>query len=200
MKNIKYTLLSLSLAALIASCTSSHGNDPGWEYAPDMYISKGVEPYRVVEEDADNPYKQMRLPVKGTIARGKMDYATGLAEDSNGYETAKSKLTNPIVLSESVLKDGQVLYLRNCSVCHGEQGNADGSIVTAGKYPPPPAYNSDRIKQLPDGGMFYSITYGKNLMGPYGPMMSPEERWKVIHYIKYLSLNGDPNQPKYNLN
>jgi mono/diheme cytochrome c family protein len=36
--------------------------------------------------------------------------------------------------------------------------------------------------------MFYSIKYGKNLMGAYGTVLSPEQIWQVVHYIH--SVNG----------
>ncbi|TAD85029.1 MAG: cytochrome c, partial [Bacteroidetes bacterium] len=35
-----------------------------------------------------------------------------------------------------------------------------------------------------DGTMFYSITYGRNLMGGYASQLTPEQRWKIIYYIK----------------
>jgi hypothetical protein len=36
---------------------------------------------------------------------------------------------------------------------------------------------------MPDGQMFYSITYGKNAMGSYASQLSTTQRWMVIHYI-----------------
>ena len=38
--------------------------------------------------------------------------------------------------------------------------------------------------QMPDGQMFYSITYGKNAMGSYASQLRTKQRWMVIHYIK----------------
>jgi hypothetical protein len=37
---------------------------------------------------------------------------------------------------------------------------------------------------MPDGQMFYSVTYGKNMMGSYASQLSTKERWMVIGYIK----------------
>jgi len=37
---------------------------------------------------------------------------------------------------------------------------------------------------MPDGQMFYSVTYGKNAMGSYASQLSTKQRWMVIHYIK----------------
>ena len=32
--------------------------------------------------------------------------------------------------------------------------------------------------------MFYSITYGKNMMGSYASQLTDKQRWMIIHYIK----------------
>jgi hypothetical protein len=37
---------------------------------------------------------------------------------------------------------------------------------------------------MPDGQMFYSITYGKNLMGSYASQLNSTQRWQVIAYIR----------------
>jgi hypothetical protein len=37
---------------------------------------------------------------------------------------------------------------------------------------------------MPEGQMFYSVTYGKNMMGPYASQLSRKQRWMVIRYIK----------------
>jgi nucleoside-diphosphate-sugar epimerase len=38
--------------------------------------------------------------------------------------------------------------------------------------------------------MFYSIRYGKNLMGAYGTVLTPKQIWKVVHYISSVSVYG----------
>jgi len=40
------------------------------------------------------------------------------------------------------------------------------------------------VSVMPDGQMFYSITYGKNLMGSYASQLSKKQRWMIVHYIK----------------
>ena len=37
---------------------------------------------------------------------------------------------------------------------------------------------------MPDGQMFYSVTYGKNKMGSYASQLDSRQRWMVIDYIK----------------
>ena len=48
---------------------------------------------------------------------------------------------------------------------------------------------SQTLKNLPEGKMFHTITYGKNLMGPHASQLNVEERWKVIRYVQTLQGN-----------
>jgi mono/diheme cytochrome c family protein len=129
----------------------------------------------------------MREPVKGTVARGQQDFANYSFTVSNESYEASASLKNPVASSAKVIAEGQTLYNINCTPCHGDKGLGDGTIVSAGKFPPPPSYDSDRIKTTPDGKMFYSIRYGKNLMGAYGTVLTPNQIWKVVHYIRTVS-------------
>jgi len=63
------------------------------------------------------------------------------------------------------------------------------------KLPAPswPNYQGDYIKNLPEGTAYHTITYGKGLMGSHAFMLNPEERWKVIKYVKLLAY-GDAFQ------
>jgi hypothetical protein len=49
------------------------------------------------------------------------------------------------------------------------------------------------VSVMPEGQMFYSITYGKNMMGSYASQLSTEQRWMVIKYIKSKqAAKGNP--------
>jgi hypothetical protein len=56
----KLNIIGASKAVLFASsgCVS-RGNDTGFEYAPDMYYSKGYEPYNQADSFAVNPYRHI---------------------------------------------------------------------------------------------------------------------------------------------
>jgi hypothetical protein len=45
-----------------------------------------------------------------------------------------------------------------------------------------------RIVEMPDGELFYVITNGRNLMGPYGANVVVEDRWAIIAYLRALQL------------
>jgi mono/diheme cytochrome c family protein len=121
-------------------------------------------------------------PVKGTICRGFIPYA--YPNTNEGYEAAGLNLHNPIALTPQVEKEGEVLFGKFCVHCHGAGGMGDGLVGT--KLPgPPPAY-SGTLKNLPEGKIFHSITYGKGSMGNHASLLNTEERWKLVHYVQKL--------------
>lgn len=149
---------------------------------PDMYVSPSMEVYGTREIDGDTMYSTEFLPVKGTIARGYMPYV--YANTPEGYEQAGLYLKNPIALTPQVEKDGEALYGKFCVHCHGASGAGDGKVGM--KLPgAPPAYNGP-LKNLPEGKIFHSITYGKGLMGNHASILTQEERWKLVHYVQKL--------------
>jgi cytochrome c len=87
--------------------------------------------------------------------------------------------------------EGKVLFMHFCSPCHGETGQGDGEVTKHG-YPPPPSYSKGQssrggaMKDLTDGKIYHTVTYGVNAMGSYASQLSPEERWKVIMYVHHL--------------
>ena len=43
--------------------------------------------------------------------------------------------------------------------------------------------------------MFYSLAYGKNLMGSYASQLSRKQRWMIIAYIKLKQQEGKSAAP-----
>lgn len=184
-KNMKSIYNGVALAALLvgfASCGKKDANSPGVEFMPDMYRSPSVEVYGTSTFNGDTIYSTQFTPVKGTIARGYLPYA--YPNTPEGYEQAGLYLKNPIALSDKVVADGEVLYGKYCVHCHGASGAGDGKV--SDKLPgAPPAYNG-ALKNLSEGKIFHSITYGKGLMGNHASILSVDERWKLVHYVQKL--------------
>ena len=193
----KKELLVFAFLFLIVSCTV----DPAREYSPEMKHDKlGVQfmddMYSSIPYDTygENPNfangMEAREPVKGTIARGYLPYP--YPNTTEGYTMAGDSLVNPIEITGVVLEKGQDLYTKFCVHCHGDKGQGDGSIVQNEKFPAPPSYSEGSssgggdMKDLSDGKMFHSITYGRNLMGSHASQLTQEERWTIIHYVNTL--------------
>lgn len=183
-------LAGLGFAVITTAC-NSRGNNPGWEYAPDMYYSKGYEPYNQGDNNKINPYgMNMREPVAGTVAWGKEDYYYPYENNGPGYDSAKS-LTYPANFEDNEGR-GKYLYGIYCTPCHGIKGGNDGTVFQPGRLGKPTwkNYQDEYIRNLPVGQMYHTLTYGKNNMGSHAYALSPMDRWKVIHYVKELAGIG----------
>ncbi|MCC6838926.1 MAG: cytochrome c [Flavobacteriales bacterium] len=211
MSSIKFNpgLLTTAFGALglLAAC-SGDPDSPGLEYMPDMYRSPAVEAYVDYGQDpyyfgdsltsAQRATPSARLPVEGTIpfagseADAAFNFPYPYPHTPEGYEQAGLELHSPIAMTEATVEQGKVIYEKFCVECHGAKGKGDGPVVAKGNYPPPPAYDGAQLKNLPEGKIFHSITYGRNIaMGSHASQLNHKERWLVVQYVKYLQNGGN---------
>ena len=120
--------------------------------------------------------------VPGTVPRGFQSFHYG--PDQGEADRAGRELQNPFQPTADNIARGQYVFSNYCVVCHGAGGAGDGPLIP--KYPNPPAYQTEKSKALPDGTMFHVITLGRNNMPSHAAQVSPEDRWKVILYIRKL--------------
>ncbi len=180
------TVITIAASVMVTSC----GHDKrstGWEYAPNMYEHIAYDPDQKNANFKDG--KTAQLPPAGTIPVGfvKFDYPN----TRDGYNKASGEVRNPLPQTPQNFEDGKVLFEHFCSPCHGLTGQGDGLVVQHG-YPPPPSYSKGQssrggaMKDLTDGKIYHTVTYGVNAMGSYASQLAPEERWKVIMYVHHL--------------
>ena len=175
----KYFAVAILFSALFISC-GKDPNSPGVEYMPDMYRSPSYETYSGNASFADS--MSARMPVSGTVPRGFLPYA--YQNDTGGYANAGKSLKNPLQYNENVMVQAEVLYQKYCTHCHGAAGGGDGLVGQ--KLPGAPPSFSTTLKDLPEGKIFHTITYGKGLMGAHAPLLTQEERWKLVYYVQKL--------------
>jgi mono/diheme cytochrome c family protein len=185
------TLVSALAVVALGSCVS-RGNDPGWEYAPDMYYSKGYEPYNQADSFKTNPYgMSMREPVVGSVAMGKIDHLYSMPNTGEGYEAAANAVVAPTGIDQ-IDSRGKYMYEIYCAACHGVEGNNDGEVFkkVSTLKPAWKGYTDEYIKTLPEGKIYHTLTYGKNNMGSHASVLKPVDRWRVVKYVKLLSAKG----------
>jgi hypothetical protein len=199
MKGI-YIIASLALVIAFVSCSDDVKRTPSNVYMPDMAYSRALETYAekdsaiFTESESERGQKVFynNLPVVGTIFRGEQA-PFNLTKDNVG-DTANyvaSKLVKSPIdsLTPAQLVESERLYLINCGICHGKNLDGNGPLYKAGEgpYPAKPAtlVGDARYEAMPEGQMFYSVAYGKNLMGSYASQLSRKQRWEVIAYIKH---------------
>jgi mono/diheme cytochrome c family protein len=179
------SVLTIAATVVISSCKDKRST--GWEYAPNMYEHLAYDPDQKNPNFADG--KTAQVPPKGTIPLGfvKFDYPN----TKDAYELAGTEVKSPLPQTQNNYAEGKVLFMHFCSPCHGENGQGDGLVVAHG-YPAPPSYSKGQssrggnMKDLTDGKIYHTITYGVNAMGSYASQLAPEERWKVIMYVHHL--------------
>lgn len=121
----------------------------------------------------------MRLPVEGTVSKGKSKY-----EFKGMPDSAVKNLSNPLPVTKEIFARGRQKYETFCSPCHGYYGKGDSRLK--GQYPNPPTLHSDKIRNFKDGNIYHIIVNGQNVMPSYAKQISPDERWAVVHYVRAL--------------
>ena len=198
MKKIAIITGIITASLIITGCRMGK-NDPGKVYMPDMFYSRAYETYAALDSSrftndtllAGGKIFYDRLPVAGTVARGELTMFP-LAIDKVGDTTnyiASRNIANPLpALSAADSVEASRLYLVNCAICHGEKLNGDGPLYKGGEGPykaaPKNLLSDPLVSKMPDGQMFYSITYGKGQMGSYASQLSTRQRWMIVHYLK----------------
>jgi mono/diheme cytochrome c family protein len=190
----KISVLSLIFVAVTVtiSCSDVQRN-PGRVYMPDMGYSRAYETYAMTTEQKADLLKKgihfSNTPVPGTMKRGELlpflIQKDVIAGDTSNYHAAR-EVKSPLVSMDTV--EAERLYLVNCGICHGPKLDGNGPLYKGGDGPFP-AKPADFIagaqyQNMPEGQMFYSVTYGKNKMGSYASQINTRQRWMVIAYIK----------------
>jgi len=194
---MKLSICSLAVVALIilAGCGDDIKRTPGKVYMPDMAYSRAYETYSVTQAQKDSLLSKYGVhfsntPVPGTIKRGEL-FPFLLTKDADGDSVnyvASRQVKNPLGTLDTV--EAARLYLVNCGICHGPKLDGNGPLYKGGDgpFPAKPATLVGDVKyeSMPEGQMYYSVTYGKNKMGSYASQLNTSQRWMVIAYIKSM--------------
>lgn len=198
-----YHILLILLGISLWSCKAKD-DFQGLEYAPNMYHSVPYEGLSQITNEkegkwlsnredglgeyynsnSNNPHNMnMREPVANTVRRSEHGYLPyRIHKDSAEY--AGRVLTNPLDSTAEVMSEGKTLFNIYCVSCHGETGQGDGLVGKV--FLGVPAYNVGRVKELPEGQIFHTITHGRGRMMAHGSQVSVEERWKITRYVQVL--------------
>jgi mono/diheme cytochrome c family protein len=186
----KFKILGTAVITIAASIVVTSCNDKrstGWEYAPNMYRKLAYDPDQKNSNFKDG--KTAQVPPAGTIPVGFTRF--NYPNTPEGVAQASAEVTNPLPMTAKNMADGKALFTTFCAPCHGVNGQGDGLVTTHG-YPAPPSYSTGQssrggaMKDINDGRLYHTITYGLNAMGSYASQLAPEERWKVVMYVHKL--------------
>ena len=96
----------------------------------------------------------------------------------------------PVNIDEAALRRGRERFQIFCAACHGMTGEGDGLITRRG-FQRPPSFYDDRLQEgvTPASHFFDVITNGWGAMPDYAGSITPEDRWKIIAYLRALQLS-----------
>ena len=146
-------------------------------------------------------HRSARPQIEGTVARGH------LRLDPARYT---GKINNndidyfPIPITRADVERGQQRFNVYCTPCHSRLGDGRGMVVRRG-YRQPPSYFTPKLLTAPTGHFFDVMTNGFGAMPSYATRVAPDDRWRIIAYIRALQLsmsgtiNDVPAEEKTNL-
>lgn len=179
--------LAFTVFALVARSRETHSPLPRIDFIPDMDLQDKFKTQTENPMFADG--RAMRRPVQGTVARGQLN-ADG--RFYRGVDGATWTTSFPMKIDDNVMKRGRERYNIFCAPCHGLAGNGDGMTakradsLQEGTWTPPSSYHTDRLRAMPVGEVFNTITYGIRKMPPYGSQVPEADRWAIIAYVRAL--------------
>jgi len=200
---MRYFLLAYLLTVVavvgVLGFRGQHSRRPPLEIFPDMVRQNKVRPQTPSELFPDSyssrPYPENTVPhtaaykVNGAplLVDGQPVYPYEDSPVNTGRVPGKTNFVevNPLPITRQLLDRGEQRYHINCLPCHGPVGDGKG-ITSKFGMSGMANFHDQRLVNMADGEIFNTITYGKNLMGPYGANVVVEDRWAIVAYVRAL--------------
>jgi mono/diheme cytochrome c family protein len=96
---------------------------------------------------------------------------------------------NPIPADAKSIATGKSVYAGQCLSCHGPAGRGDGPAAKD-LNPKPRNLSDPAIQSQTDGSMFWKLTEGRKPMPTFEKLISEDDRWNVINYVRTLAAKG----------
>jgi mono/diheme cytochrome c family protein len=136
--------------------------------------------------------RTMRKPLPNTIPQ-EMDpdpeVSNGELADGSGYVLS---IPQPVLAQlgglEAAAKRGNERYNIYCRPCHDGSGSGQGTVIKRGMAQPP-SLHDERIRHMPDGQLFASISRGVRNMPAYNYSIPVNDRWAIVSYVRALELS-----------
>jgi mono/diheme cytochrome c family protein len=150
----------------------------------DMQVQPKQNPLSHSDFFADQ--RSERPPVEGTVARGQLHEDTYFYTGKSGSDPGNYM---PFPVTKEVLERGRERYNIYCVPCHSLVGDGNGFIPSRGFARKPPSYHIERLQKAPLGYFYDVMTSGFGIMPDYASQISPQDRWKIVAYIRALQLS-----------
>lgn len=105
---------------------------------------------------------------------------------------------NPVQYSPAAVEAGKRAFGSYCVTCHGRDGQNTGVPFAASIDPPIPLLTSHEVQDYTDGQLKRVIENGVSPSGMPASkgILSDEEMWQIVLYIRHLPPAGSLGDPK----
>ena len=131
-----------------------------------------------------DPLAPSNVWADGTSARPLPSHTVALTDLARDAAVAK-----PPPVTPALLQRGRERFDIYCTPCHGLAGRGDGMIVQRG-FPPPPNYDSPRLRAASAQHIFDVISNGYGVMYSYAARVEPADRWAIVAYVRALQVSA----------
>jgi mono/diheme cytochrome c family protein len=149
----------------------------------DMHNQPRYKPLAQSEFFSD--HRAARPSIDGTVARGHLRIDTARYTGKFDGEDIDQF---PIPIARADIERGRERFNVYCTPCHGRLGDGNGMVVLRG-YRQAASYYSDKLMKAPVGHFFDVMTNGFGAMPSYASRVEPDDRWRIVAYIRVLQLS-----------
>ena len=150
----------------------------------DMHVQPKQNP--LSRSDFYPDQRSARPLVEGTVARGQLQADQYFYTGKIGNNPGDSM---PFPVTKQVLERGRERYDIFCAPCHSRLGDGEGFVPSRGFSRRPPSYHIPRLEKAPLGYFFDVMTNGYGVMPDYASQIPPDDRWRIVAYIRALQLS-----------
>lgn len=125
---------------------------------------------------------------------------TSVANGVKHHLTVRNKSEkNPLPGTSETIAAGRKAFGYYCVSCHGLDGQSTGVPFANRMSPPVPSLASAEVQSYTDGQLKWIIdngVYPSGMPASKG-MLSEEEIWSIIHFVRNLPPKGSLGDPKF---
>lgn len=186
-------ITALGLIAALSGCRGQTSEEAPIVPIRNMYH----QPRYNIQSESDlfADKRTMRPRVEGTIGHSQSvdsRIAEGRLEDGSGYVlTVPEEVMKAGGGMEAMTERGKARYGIYCVPCHDGTGSGQGIVVKRGMLAPP-SFHQDRIRKMPDGQLFATISNGIRNMPAYSQSIPESDRWSIVAYVRALQVSQAP--------
>ncbi len=132
--------------------------------------------------------------------------ARSVPVEGAAYIPGNGAPSNPVAADEASIARGMQLYGIHCALCHGQNGEGNGTISAFLIKKKPANLTSEVVQNKKDGSLFLAISNGvfnpnnslfpavefSGQMPPLSENLTVGERWDVVNYIRTLEAAAQP--------